>query len=61
MAKGINKHWYIGTKKNDINIWFSSDKSNYKAWGIEKEKHGFSIHLGRTHFHYEKYLHEQVS
>ena len=57
----INKHWYIGTKESDINIWLSCSKYNYSGWGFEKEKNGFSIHFGKCHFHYTVYGHEQPS
>lgn len=60
MRRNVDKHWYIDTKNADINAWLSSSKLNYKKWGFEKVKHGFSIHLGRTHFHMSKYKHEQV-
>ncbi len=57
----MDKHWYIGTKKHDINITLSWSKHNWCGWGIEKTKHGFQIHLGKCHFHYDNYRHEQVS
>lgn len=55
------KNFYIGTKKSDINITLSASKSNYSKWGINKDKHGFEIHLGKCHIHFTKYGHEQAN
>lgn len=52
------KVWYISTNKSDINIILSANKSNYKEWGISKDKYGFAIHLGKCHIHFTKYPHE---
>lgn len=53
------KNWYIGTKKSDINMTLSCSRNNYSSWGIKRVKHGFEAHLGKCHFHYSKYGHEQ--
>lgn len=55
------KNFYINTKKSDINITLSASKSNYSAWGIDRDKHGFQIHLGKCHIHFTKYGHEQAN
>lgn len=52
------KVWYIPTKKSDINIILSIHKSNFTEWGIEKEKDGFAIHLGKCHIYFTKYPYE---
>lgn len=56
----MNKHWYIKTKKHDINIWLSCSKNNWCGFGIEHDKHEFRIHLGKLHFDFTIYGHETV-
>ena len=53
------KVFYFGTKKSDINVTLSASKSNYSAWGANKTKHGFEVHLGKCHIDFDKYCHEQ--
>ena len=55
------KVFYFGTKNSDINVTLSACKSNYSAWGVNRIKHGFEVHLGKCHVHYYKYSHEQES
>lgn len=55
------KNFYISTKKSDINITLSISRSNYNTWGIDRNKHGFQIHLGKCHIHFTKYGHERIN
>lgn len=55
------KVFYFGTKKSDINVTLSASMSNYSAWGANKTKHGFEVHLGKCHIDFDKYCHEQES
>lgn len=60
MAIKFYKTWYIGTKKSDINIIANYSKRNASSWGIEKEKHGFTIGMGKFYIEYTKYPCEQI-
>jgi hypothetical protein len=51
----MEKVFYIGTKKYDINIFISCRKSNYIGYEIEKRNHEICFHFYKLHIRISRY------
>lgn len=56
----MEKVFYIGTNKYDINIFISCKKSNYIGYEIEKRNHEICFHFYKLHIRISIYGVEKI-